>query len=71
MSQNERVLAYMRENGSITHFQAAQDLGVQRLASRISDLRRMGIDIVSKWVVVKNRFEEDCRVKAYSERRRE
>jgi hypothetical protein len=67
LTQNERVLAYMREHGSITHFQAAQSLGVQRLASRISDLRRMGIDIVSKWVVVKNRFGEDCRVKAYSE----
>jgi hypothetical protein len=42
-----------------------------RLASRISDLRRDGYDIVSKTEAVKNRFEETCYVKRYRERVKE
>lgn len=37
-TQNQRILDYIAEFGSITQFEALQDLGVMRLASRISDL---------------------------------
>lgn len=70
-TQAQRVLAYTREFGAITQLEALRDLGVMRLASRISDLRRMGYDITGKTVAVKNRWGEDCRIKSYSERRRE
>lgn len=70
-TQAQRVLAYIREFGAITQLEALRDLGVMRLASRISDLRRMGYDITGKTVVVKNKWQEECRVKSYSERRRE
>lgn len=65
-TQAERVLAYMDEFGSITQFQAMQDLGVMRLASRISDLKKLGYPIQSEVVTVKNRFDEDCYIKRYS-----
>jgi hypothetical protein len=63
--QNERILDYMDKHGSITQFEAYQ-LGILRLASRISDMRRLGYSISREMVVVKNRFEEDCRVARYS-----
>lgn len=65
-TQNERILDYLDEFGSITQIQALQDLGCMRLASRISDLRKQGYNIVSEIVEVKNRYGEKCRIKKYS-----
>lgn len=65
-TQAERVLAYIEKFGSITKYEALQDLGVMRLASRISDLKKKGYPIRSEVVAVKNRFDEDCYIKRYS-----
>lgn len=65
MTQAHRVLDYLDEKGSITQLEALQELGVMRLASRISDLRKQGYPIKSDVVVVKNRFGESCRIKRY------
>ena len=65
-TQEERILAYMKEFGGITQLEAISDLGVMRLASRISDMRNEGIAIVSKTIPVKNRYGETCYVKRYS-----
>ena len=65
-TQNQRILNYIAEFGSITQFEALQDLGVMRLASRISDLRRLGYPITSTVEPVKNRFGETCHIKRYS-----
>ena len=65
-TQNERIIAYINEFGSITQMDAFQDLGVFRLASRISDLKRLGYPIVSKTETVRNRFGEPCSIKRYS-----
>ncbi len=66
ITQNERILRYIREFGSITQLDALRDLGVMRLASRVSDLRRQGVKIVSKTEAVKNRYGETCHIKRYS-----
>lgn len=65
-TQAERVLDYMEKFGSITQYEALQDLGVMRLASRISDLKKKGYPIRSEVVAVKNRFDEDCYISRYS-----
>ena len=65
--QTDRVLAYIRENGSISQMEAFVELGVFRLASRINDLKREGYAITGKMETVKNRYGEDCRIKRYSE----
>lgn len=65
-TQAERVLEYMERFGSITQFDALKDLGVMRLASRISDLKKQGYPIVSTVEAVKNRYEETCYIKRYS-----
>ena len=64
--QTDRVLEYIREYGSITQLEAL-NLGVFRLASRISDLKRQGYTITGKMEAVKNRYGEKCYIKRYSE----
>jgi hypothetical protein len=70
-TQTQRVLDYIREFGSITAIDAVRDLGVLRLAARISDLKKAGYDIISEQQAVQNRFGETCYVARYSERREE
>ena len=68
MTQAEKVLDYIREFGSITQLEALRDLGVMRLASRISDLKKDGYLIDGKQEAVLNRYGEKCYIKRYSER---
>ena len=65
-TQCSRILAYMEKHGSITQFEALNELGVMRLASRISEMRKRGYDIAGERIVVLNRFGEKCRVERYS-----
>lgn len=65
-TQNQRILQYIDEFGSITQLEALKDLGVMRLASRISDLRKQGYPIESTVETVKNRWGEPCYIKRYS-----
>ena len=64
-TRNERILNYINEFGSITQLEAIVDLGVMRLASRVSDLRKKGYNIISDWVAVKNRYGENSHIKRY------
>jgi hypothetical protein len=67
-TQNQRVIDYINRFGSITQLEALRDLGVMRLASRVSDLRTSGFEIKKEMITVKNRFDEECRVARYSMR---
>lgn len=53
-TQCEKVLDYIKRNGSITQREAL-GLGIYRLASRVSDLKKAGYDIRSVNVVVVNK----------------
>lgn len=64
-TQTERVLSYMNEFGSITQFEAFQDIGVSKLAARIADLKKAGFLIVATTESVKNRYGEVCHIKRY------
>lgn len=48
MTQNEKVLDYIRTQGSITAMEAFKNLGITRLSARIYDLRRSGVKIVQE-----------------------
>ena len=65
-TQAQRVLDYIERFGGITQHEALIDLGVARLASRISELKKRGYNIVSEWIKVRNRFGELVSVKRYS-----
>lgn len=64
-SQNERILKYMHDFGSITDIGAYTELGIRRLASRIHDLKRLGYPIRSRFEQGKNRWEEKTHFKRY------
>lgn len=65
MTQAERIETYMRDFGGITALEALRDLGVMRLASRISEMRRNGVKITDRMIPVKNRYGETVHVKRY------
>ena len=65
MTQCERILRYMEDFGSISTLQAFNDLGITRLASRIHDLRRLGIGIESETRTAKNRYGENTHYSVY------
>lgn len=64
-TQNERIVKYMRDFGSITQMDAMRDLGVMRLASRVSDLKSRGVRVASTWESARNRYGEPISYKRY------
>jgi len=66
MTQIEKIINYIEENGSITPLDAQREFGCQRLASRISDLKRMGYKFNVKLETSKNRAGEPVRYARYS-----
>lgn len=58
MTQCEKILRYIEENGSITPLDAMREFGCMRLASRICDLKKAGYNIKREMETGKNRKGE-------------
>lgn len=56
MTQKDMVIDFIKENGSITTWQAITELGITRLASRIADIEREGHEIQRERVTRKNKY---------------
>lgn len=65
MTQCERILKYIDEKGSITPFEAFTELGITKLATRVSELLRSGEKIQKKMVNGTNRFGEKIQYMEY------
>ena len=65
MRQATDVIEYIRDHGSITTMQAF-GIGITRLASRIHDIKSVGIHVEKDMVEVQNRKGETCRVARYT-----
>lgn len=66
VNQCDKILAYIRENGSITPLDALREFGCMRLASRISDLKRLGYTIKSTMETSKNKYGEPVSYARYT-----
>lgn len=55
----------MEDYGSITSLEAMSEYGIMRLASRINDLKRQGMPIVTETVTGRNRYGEITRYARY------
>lgn len=66
MTQEERVINYLSDNPSINSIQALNELGIFRLASRVSNLKKQGHNITSRMIPVTNRYGEKCHVSEYT-----
>lgn len=65
-TQCNRLIAYMQDFGEITQMDAIKELGIMRLASRISELKSNGYAINKRMVKGKNRYGEPVSWAAYS-----
>lgn len=66
MTQCEKILQYIKENGSITPINAMEEFGCMRLASRICDIKKMGYPVKVKIETAKNRNGEPVHYARYS-----
>ncbi len=64
--QQERVLNYMSDYGSISSLEAFRDLGVTRLSAVIFNLKRKGVQIRKVKESCKNRYGEPVHFTRYS-----
>lgn len=64
-TQCERILRHLKEYGSISDLEAYSEYGIRRLASRIHDLKKRGVNIVSERVNGKNRYGEATHFSVY------
>ncbi len=56
MTQKEEILLYLMEKGSITRLQAACELHIFELASRIGELRKKGYNIKGTRMPAVNKY---------------
>ena len=66
MTQGERILSYIDEFGSITPYEAFADLGITKLSTRISEMRKDGMEFKKKMEKGKNRYGETTHFMRYS-----
>lgn len=71
MTQGERIIAYIRQFGSITPMEAFQDLSITKLATRVSELKREGWQFEQETIKVKNRFGEHVHFMKYKLKKEE
>ena len=66
MTQREAIIKYITEFGSITPLQAFADLGITKLATRISEMRKDGMRFNIEMVSTKNRYGKTVNYAKYS-----
>ena len=66
MTQGERIIGFCKMYGSITPIQAWRRLGISKLATRVSELTKDGVEFDREYITVKNRYGEKVRVMQYS-----
>ena len=66
VTQCDRILRYIEENGSITQLDALREFGCMRLASRMCDIKKMGYPVKKEMETAKNRYGEPISYARYS-----
>lgn len=66
MTQKKQILRYIDYFGSITPMQAFADLGITKLATRISEMKKDGWQFETKTVHGKTRYGKKTQYACYS-----
>ena len=66
MTQCEQIIDYLHQFGSITPMEAFADLGITKLATRVSEMRKDGREFKIETVKSTNRFGKTVRYAKYS-----
>lgn len=65
-TQTEELHEYLKSHDGVTQMSALRNLGIMRLASRISDLRKQGVGIKKEMVKVRAKNGRVAMVARYS-----
>ena len=65
ISQQQRIREYINEHGSLTQNDANYKLGITKLSTRISEMRKNGEVILGEMETSENRWGETCRYMRY------
>lgn len=65
VTQKDRIINYIREFGSITSWEAFQELGIMQLGARIDQLQKDGHVFKTEWENKTNRYGEPVSFKRY------
>lgn len=65
MTQHERIIHYIEDFGSISPMEAFSDLGVTKLATRVSEMKRNGMKFTSTMEVTRNRYGQPVKYMRY------
>lgn len=72
MTQNEMIIKYLNEHGSITTYESYSKLFITRLSARIFDIKhKYEIEFDEEWVTKKNIYGKTCSFKKYILKRKE
>lgn len=66
LTQCKRILAHLREHGSITQMEATNEYGITRLGARVWDLKRQGYNIEKTMESGQNRYGESTTYARYT-----
>lgn len=65
ITQRERIVEYIRRFGSISNWEAYEDLGITQLGARIDQLKKEGYEFKTEWESKENRYGERVMFKRY------
>lgn len=65
-TQHSRIKQYIEDFGSITPMQAFSDLGITKLATRISEMTKQGYQVKREMIASTNRYGEPTHFMKYS-----
>lgn len=66
MNQHQRIRKYMEDFGSISPMEAFRDLGITKLATRMSEMIRDGEKVIKRIETGVNRYGEKIRYVRYT-----
>lgn len=66
INQRERIMQYLRDEGSITRAEAFSELGIVELPARICELERLGFEFGKETIRKKNRYGDPIRFTKYT-----
>lgn len=65
-NQKQRIIEYVEKYGSITPMQAINELGITKLATRVSELKKEGYEVRTQILYAPNRYGDNTRFARYS-----
>ncbi len=70
MSQQKRILDYLKQGNELTRLNCWEQLGILEAPARISELRAEGHNIHTEMITIRNKYGEKVRIAKWTLKRR-